>query len=261
MASADEGQRLHDALRESSRRLAEVMESARFEPRSSYTLVTFPTLPLPSFNGVWVEEDTPLLELSSAIDELAEVESTLGFLTRSGTAASVEAAVRQLGYTAAERMPGMVTTPEELQSAQAPGFEVLRLETADGFAQALAVAAAGFGAPADLLAPIYMLDVTSLEGIRFYLGRSNGQDVTTAVHFVVGDAVGIFNVATPDEYRGQGYGAAITAHAVREGFAAGASFAFLQSSAMGESVYRRLGFREVETYTLFTRPPVLSLTS
>lgn len=53
---------------------------------------------------------------------------------------------------------------------------------------------------------------------------------------------------------GHGYGPALTAQAARDGFAAGAELAWLQSSAMGHSVYRRLGFRDVETYLLLTRP-------
>ena len=85
--------------------------------------------------------------------------------------------------------------------------------------------------------------------------------MTTSASYVVDGDFGIFNVATPAEYRGRGYGAAITGHAVREGFAAGAELAYLQSSAIGESVYRRLGFREVLTYVLLTRPAEVSLTS
>ena len=34
----------------------------------------------------------------------------------------------------------------------------------------------------------------------------------------------------------------------------GAELAYLQSSAMGHGVYRRLGFRDVEEYCLLTRP-------
>jgi hypothetical protein len=47
----------------------------------------------------------------------------------------------------------------------------------------------------------------------------------------------------------------VTSHALREGFAAGSGFGYLQSSTIGYGVYRRLGFRDVEEYTLLTRPP------
>jgi predicted GNAT family acetyltransferase len=78
--------------------------------------------------------------------------------------------------------------------------------------------------------------------------------VSTAVGYSIDGTVGIFNVATPPEFRRRGYGAAITAHAARDGLNHGADLAWLQSSSMGESVYLRLGFREVETYLLHTRP-------
>jgi GNAT superfamily N-acetyltransferase len=161
----------------------------------------FPTFPIPSFNGVWPDQDSAAGALGGA---LAEVE-------------------------------------------------------AEGIHQALA--AEGFGLPADLLAPLYMLELTGLDGFEVYLGRVEGRDVTTAVSYAVDADVGIFNVATPPEYRGRGYGAAITGHAPREGYAAGADLAYLQSSAIGESVYRRLGFREVVSYELLTRPAEVTATS
>jgi predicted GNAT family acetyltransferase len=58
------------------------------------------------------------------------------------------------------------------------------------------------------------------------------------------------------DHRGRGHGAALTARVVQHGFADGARLAFLQSSLLGHSVYRRLGFRDVEEYTLLTRPGV-----
>jgi len=257
----DEGVRLHLALCTVSERLAGVMGGARFERRNGYVLMTFPTLPIPSFNGVWPDEDSAA---DAVRDALAEVETQgiePGVLTRSGETPAVEEAARELGLTAAERIPGMVASAGDLDVPAASELEVIRVETADGFAQALAVAAEGFELPADFLAPLYMLEVTGLDGFEVYIGRVAGRDVTTAASFIVDGDVGIFNVATPSEYRGRGYGAAITAEAVREGFAAGADLAYLQSSAIGESVYRRLGFREVVTYVLFTRPAEVSPSS
>ena len=88
--------------------------------------------------------------------------------------------------------------------------------------------------------------------MEYYLARVHGRDVATAAGFTVDESVAIFSVATATDQRGHGYGSAVTVQAVLDGFAAGAGFAALQSSPMGESVYKRLGFREVETYVLYT---------
>ena len=68
----DEGLRLHLALCTVAERLAAVMEEARFERRDGYAFVTFPTLPIPSFNGVWPDEDSAATALP---DALAEIEA------------------------------------------------------------------------------------------------------------------------------------------------------------------------------------------
>jgi N-acetylglutamate synthase len=257
----DESLRLHLALCTVTERLAGVMEGARFERRDGYAFLTFPTFPIPSFNGVWPDEDSAADALRDAIAEVETQEIAAGVLTQSGATPAVDEAARELGLTAAERIPGMVANAGDLDEPEVSELAVIRVETADGFAQALAIAAEGFELPADFLAPLYMLEVTGLDGFEVYVGRVAGRDVTTAVSYVVDGDVGIFNVATPSEYRGRGYGAAITGHAVREGFATGADLAYLQSSAIGESVYRRLGFREVVTYVLFTRPAEVSPSS
>jgi len=257
----DEGLRLHLALCTVAERLAGVMEGARFERRNGYALLTFPTLPIPSFNGVWPDEDSAAGALRDALAEVETQEIAVGVLTRIGETPAVDKTARELGLTVAERMPGMVANAGDLDEPEASDLEVIRVETADGFAQALAIAAEGFELPADFLAPLYMPEVTGLDGFDVYVGRVAGRDVTTAASYIVDGDVGIFNVATPSEYRGRGYGAAITGRAARAGFAAGADLAYLQSSAIGESVYRRLGFREVVTYVLFTRPAEVSPSS
>jgi GNAT superfamily N-acetyltransferase len=257
----DEGSRLHLALCTVADRLAGVMESARFERRDGHVLLAFPTFPIPSFNGVWPDDDSAAGSLGESLAEIEAEGVPVGVLTRSGEMPEVTAAARELGLTAAEPIPGMAANANDLDGPTESELEIIRIETADGFAQALAVAAEGFDLPADFLAPLYMPEVTGLDGFEVYLGRAGGRDVTTAASYVVEGEVGIFNVATPAKYRGRGYGAAITDSAVREGLAAGADLAYLQSSAIGESVYRRLGFREVVTYVLLTRPAEVSPTS
>jgi N-acetylglutamate synthase len=257
--SGSEAQRLHEALCDVSERLAAVLEGARFEQRDGHVFMTFPTFPLPSFNGIWPDDDSVPADLESSLRSIEDAGIPAGIAIR-GEMKNVREAARALGYTAEEPIPGMVATAAELRMPPSD-LEILRVETADGLAQALSIAAEGFELPADLLAPIYLLEVAELPGIHYYVARLDGVDVSTAVGWTIDRTVGIFNVATPPEHRRRGYGAAITAHTATEGLAAGADLVWLQSRAVGKSVYEQLGFREVVRYTLLIRPPEVSTTS
>ena len=66
---------------------------------------------------------------------------------------------------------------------------------------------------------------------------------------------GIYWVGTLPEARGRGIAEACTRAATNAGFAAGASFAALQASVMGEPIYRRMGYREVTRYPWYVVMP------
>ena len=232
-----------------------VFADARFERRNGYDFMAFPQIPIPQFNGVWPRDDAAAPALADAVAEIEQLGLPYSVQVRRGLTPACEAEARGLGLTAEEPIPGMVARPGELAAPEPEGLEVVRVSTADGLAQALAIAAAGFEVPADLLAPMYLLDVAAVDGLVYYLGRVDGRDVSTSVGYTLDDTVGVFNVATPPEHRGRGYGAALTVEAARQGFDGGAELAWLQASAMGVGVYRRLGFREVEEYLLLTAPP------
>jgi len=251
---------MHEALCAASGRLAGALDGARFERRDGYELLVFPMFPLPSFNGIWAETDAAAEDLESVQAEIKGMGLPFGVTVRGHRTPAVEERARSLGLTTELQTPGMVVTPEELRLPDTE-LEILQIKTADGLAQALAVAATGFEIPAELLAALYLFEVAELEGIEYYLARLEEEDVCTAIGYTVDDAVGIFNVATPPKFRRRGYGSIVTAHAIRAGFDAGADFAYLQSSSLGESVYRRLGFRQVDVYTILMGGPEVSATS
>jgi predicted acetyltransferase len=58
----------------------------------------------------------------------------------------------------------------------------------------------------------------------------------------------ILNVTTIPEFRGRGFGRALTLAAMRAGAELGARIAVLQSTEMGHGVYRRLGFEPFGRY-------------
>jgi hypothetical protein len=246
--------RLHAALCAAWERLCGVLEDARFERRPGYVWPVCPPVPVPAFNGVWPEDDSSAPALADALDEIDALELPHSIQVRRGRTPACELEAERLGLMLEAELPAMIVLPDELRAVDAPGLQILRATTPDALAQALATAAEAFGAPPELFTALYGLEVTGLDGVVVYLGRAGEEDVSTAIGYTVGGATGIFNVATPSPHRGRGYGAAITACAVRDGFRAGAGFAWLQSSDIGRPVYRRLGFRTVDTYLLYAAP-------
>ncbi len=253
MASVEsDGFRAHRALESTWRRLYEALDDASFEPRSDLIIALCPSFPIPQCNGPWVVEDSPAA-VSALPDAIAEVEAAGAWpwvQTRTGHDRTQQAAA-ELGLTQVERLPGMVVRPGEL--AVTPTDVEIALVGPDDVDEANRILAASFEAPKELLER-FSAALQTIDGGSWYIGRVEDLMVSTALALTIDEATGIFNVATPPEHRGRGYGAALTAHAVGAGFEAGSAFAFLQSSTLGHGVYRCLGFRDVEEYILLTRP-------
>ena len=119
---------------------------------------------------------------------------------------------------------------------------------------AMYVVAAGFGMPdglggvlADLMAPMAQPG----SPVRTVVALVDEGPVAAAQGILAGDAVAIFNVATLEGVRGRGIGAAVTLAILRDAIERGARFGVLESSDMGHSVYRRIGFRDVGTFRVF----------
>jgi GNAT acetyltransferase-like protein len=249
-----EAERLHTALCDAWDRLCGALDDARFERRDGYVWTVCPQVPLPAFNSVWPESDAAAPALAAALCEIAELELPYAIQIRRGRTPACEREAERLGLMLQAETPAMVVGPDELRGVDVRSLQILKATTADALAQALATAADAFGAPPEIFTALYGLDVTGLDGLDVYVARLGDVDVSTAIGYTVAGATGIFNVATPSSHRGHGFAAAITTCAVRHGFAAGAEFAWLQSSDIGYSVYERLGFRTVETYRVYSAP-------
>jgi GNAT superfamily N-acetyltransferase len=87
-----------------------------------------------------------------------------------------------------------------------------------------------------------------------FVGWVEGTPVATARLSVVGGVAGVYAVVTIPSARGQGFGRAMTRHALEAGRTLGMQIATLQATALGLPVYRRLGFRTYFEYRLLARP-------
>ena len=228
------------------------LEGARFERRSDLVVAVNPSFPIPQCNGPWVVADTEAAAaaLAGAIAEVEAAGAWPWVQTRAGQHRAQRAA-RELGLTHVEHIPGMAMRPGELVEPR-PALEIGHVSPGET-AAANAILAASFETPTELF-DRFGERLARIAEASWYVGRVDGEIVSTAVGFTVDGATGVFNVATAPERRGRGYGAALTARAVRDGFEAGSRLAFLQASDAGHGLYRRLGFRDVEEYLLLTRP-------
>jgi GNAT superfamily N-acetyltransferase len=244
--------RLHRALSKTFEGLFSVMDDASFERRTGHVRLLFPSVPMRIFNGVLVESE-PCSGIADSIRDVEERGLSCGLQLRPGRHPEVEEEAARLGFVERIPMPGMAATPDELVDVQAPDLDIVRADGAEMLVEAATVAATGFGAPLEGLRSLFAPAILEIPGQCVYVGRVDREAVTVAIGFRTDKEVAVFSVATLPERRRRGYGAAISAHAARAGFENGADLAWLQTSPMGEPVYRALGFRHVEMHVLLHR--------
>jgi ribosomal protein S18 acetylase RimI-like enzyme len=96
-----------------------------------------------------------------------------------------------------------------------------------------------FGVPAGLLPDV------DASAFHVSLATLGCEDVATALSFDHDGDCGIYNVSTLGWARRRGLGAALTALHVHQAKLRGCSTASLQSTAIGERVYARVGFKDL----------------
>jgi ribosomal protein S18 acetylase RimI-like enzyme len=253
--TTNEGDRLHSGLIKSFVATMPRVDGAWIEQRTGYVVASCPAIPLPGFNGLWIDGDVPRDRLSVAIEQLDAAGAPCWLLVRAGTTGPFDATAAALGFHLEDTVPGMALAREALVGGPAVGAEVLRLDL-DHLDATIEISAASFEGPRPIFEAMYA-SIAATRGFAVYEARAEGTAVSTACSWLVDRAVGIFNVATPAEHRRRGYGRAVTERAIRDAFEAGADLAWLQASELGTSVYRAMGFRQVEAYHVYARlhPP------
>lgn len=245
--------RLHNALSATFEGIFSAIGGATFERRAGHLRLLFPSVPIAVFNGVVVESE-PCSGIAQSVRDVEELGVPCGIQIRANTHAAIETDAEQLGFTARAPMPGMTASPDELVAARAPGLRIGRVEDEAGLVEAARISAAVSSAPLEWMSALFAPELLELPGFAVHLGWVDGEAVTVAMGYRTHADVGIFNVGTPSQHRRRGYGSAITAHAARAGFDEGADLAWLQTSELGEPVYRSLGFGHVEIHYLLRRP-------
>lgn len=129
-----------------------------------------------------------------------------------------------------------------------PGLTIERVRDREMLKKWMYAVHTGFGFPEEIGEAAFHL----FDGLGFdrdlhlchYVGLMNGEPVASSSRFFGAGVVGINYVATVPQVRGQGIGAVMTLAPLLDARVEGYRIGVLESTAMGASVYRRLGFQE-----------------
>jgi GNAT superfamily N-acetyltransferase len=106
----------------------------------------------------------------------------------------------------------------------------------------------GFGFPVRAAHIFINERILAVPRVRLYAGLVGDAVVATSIVVATGDVAGIYWVATLEEQRGRGFGAALTWAAVAGGRELGCAIAYLGASKLGRPVYARMGFAHLLDY-------------
>jgi N-acetylglutamate synthase len=218
----------------------------------SWLLITqIHTAPL---NGVFSEARHPDAdEMASLAENFTELALPWCMQVRGTPDAELRRVATEHGLTRPNSVPFMVCAPEAVTYRADPAMSV-RAVTGSEVRAYVSTLTAGFESPIGLFGDVFTGRVLDTEGLTGYLAEVDGQPVATGLSALSGGQLGLFNIATRPAHRGRGYGRAVTERALRDGFAAGASTAFLTATDSGLSLYESIGFSTVENWTYLTSP-------
>lgn len=92
----------------------------------------------------------------------------------------------------------------------------------------------------------------SAERAHFYIARADGEDAAMLMAFDHDGDCGIYMVGTRPTARRRGLATALSAHAVEQARERGCTSVSLQATEMAESVYARVGFRDLGRFEEYT---------
>lgn len=215
--------------------------------------------PHPFGNFAMIADPSNADATARAIEPLCSIDQPVAALFCGRLHEAAERVLSDAGFGLAETMAAMAVDIDSLAPAGlSDGYEFREVGAEDDDAWC-ATFAEGYGVPrrvADLFGPANAEAHLPMEmPARYFAITNSTRMVATSLVLLEGGLAGIYGVSTIPEERGQGLAAYATAEPLRTVQATGYRTGILQSSAMGESVYRKLGFSSHGVVPLYVRMP------
>ncbi len=211
-------------------------------------------LPWPAFNGLSITGPVEHARVAELVHRVEAAGHGCSITTRPGNEAFAASAIEAFGLTPDPRPDPLMVLPLKRTSVSAPpsDFVIQRVEVTE-LELLIDLAVDGFEMPRWMAELTNTPSMLASPTVATYVGKVGGVPVAMGVGSRYDDVVGLFSICTLPEYRGRGYGAAITERIAADAFAHGCSLAYLQASPMGQPVYERLGYTTVETWTTYQK--------
>ena len=163
-------------------------------------------VPFAPFNGVWsATGDVAAKDVLAAVDAFSAGDLPWNLQLRPGHPAELDDELAVRGLVVAGEIPFMVLPdPAPLAAAVQRSTATYRqIETFADLDSMLSLMERGFGMPPELTREMFPMRLMFLAATWI---ATDGEDVSTGLGFVHDGWCGVFNVATPEELRGRGYG-------------------------------------------------------
>ncbi|OSY09214.1 hypothetical protein S2E19_02529 [Bacillus mycoides] len=98
---------------------------------------------------------------------------------------------------------------------------------------------------------ISSLSLWNSDNMKLYLGLYKGEVVSVGSLVCTKDSVGIYDIATKEEMRGQGFGSTMFNFLLQEAEQLKNTYCVLQASPDGINIYKKSGFQVVGQMTVF----------
>ena len=207
-------------------------------------------VPAPLFNRIFVFDTPPIGELSAAVAWMAERDVPFWVTVTESAVEVVESNRADLGLVKAVEQPGMAMASLDEIPPQDSVAEITEVTDPDERDEFSTVTAWAFEMPLDVVEQVDQAALAA-DDVRLFLGRVDGHPAASGVLIQSGDVAGVYSIGVVEEFRRQGIGEAMSWAVLRAGRDAGCQVGVLQSSEMGYSLYKRMGFETVVTYHQF----------
>lgn len=249
----------HDALSLTEPPYLKHYPRARFATHRGIAFTTS-ILPGPGFNFASVlHPDSPPLDeiVSFALDFFAHCEKGWGVLVEGDAGHPREAELIARGWKVDEDEPAFVLeslTPA-IRKEVPPGLDIRRVPDPAGAAAFHELVGRAFVAPPELNDVMQPLPTFAGDpDIALFVGSVDGVDVSAAGYSRSGSTAVLWGVATLEEYRGRGYGEAVSRAALAHAGGRGCMNAALRSGPKSVPLYERIGFRYVCRHRTYAYP-------